>query len=392
MRPERLRDSLDNGSLPSVTSTAEWSLDEATREKLQRHGFDREAFERHRERLRSGNAGPESNRIQGTVKAPEASDLMVLPAAGTPEREALAAKGNEAIAAGQVGAVILAGGMATRFGGVVKAGVEAVEGLSFLEVKVRDIGAAAERAGGTIPLFPMTSFATHDEVVRLGEHAATERTPITCFSQGISLRMDPEGELFRTADGAASPYAPGHGDLPSALRRSGVLDHFLEGGGRILFMSNVDNLTATLDPAVIGAHIEGAKPMTAEMAPKWPGDKGGAPAFVDGDLQIVEAFRFPEDFDQDSIPVFNTNTLVFDAEKLREPFPFDFFAVRKEVEGKTAIQFERLVGQLSAFMPCTFLRVEREGPDARFQPVKDPAELERRTEEIVTALKARGIL
>ncbi|NIR40124.1 MAG: hypothetical protein GWO22_30555, partial [Actinobacteria bacterium] len=257
-----------------------------------------------------------------------------MPAAGTPEREALAAKGNEAIAAGQVGAVILAGGMATRFGGVVKAGVEAVEGLSFLEVKVRDIGAAAERAGGTIPLFPMTSFATHDEVVRLGEHAATERTPITCFSQGISLRMDPEGELFRTADGAASPYAPGHGDLPSALRRSGVLDHFLEGGGRILFMSNVDNLTATLDPAVIGAHIEGAKPMTAEMAPKWPGDKGGAPAFVDGDLQIVEAFRFPEDFDQDSIPVFNTNTLVFDAEKLREPFPFDFFAVRKEVEGK----------------------------------------------------------
>ena len=106
----------------------------------------------------------------------------------------------------------------------------------------------------------------------------------------------------------------------------------------------------------------------------------------------MEAFRFPEDFDQDSIPVFNTNTLVFDAERLREPFPFDFFAVRKTVEGKTAIQFERLVGQLSAFMPCTFLKVRREGPDARFQPVKDPAELERRTEEIVTALKARGIL
>ncbi len=375
-----------------MTSTAEWSLDEATTHNLQTHGFDRKAFDGHRERLKSGRAGPESNRIHGRVTAPKDSDLMDLPPEGTPERDALAAKGNAAIAAGQVGAVILAGGMATRFGGVVKAGVEAVEGLSFLEVKVRDIGAAAERAGGTVPLYPMTSFATHDEVVRLGEKAATERTPITCFSQGISLRMDEEGELFRTEDGAVSPYAPGHGDLPSALRRAGVLDAFLESGGRILFMSNVDNLTATLDPAVIGAHIEGGKPMTAEMAPKWPGDKGGAPAFVDGDLQIVEAFRFPEEFDQDSIPVFNTNTLVFDAERLREPFPFDFFAVRKTVDGKTAIQFERLVGQLSAFMPCTFLKVRREGPDARFQPVKDPAELERRTDEIVTALKARGIL
>lgn len=375
-----------------MTSTAEWSLDEATTEKLQTHGFDREAFEAHRERLRAGRAGPESNRLSAEVVAPEDSDLMELPPPGSPARTALEAKGNEAIAAGQVGAVILAGGMATRFGGVVKAGVEAVEGLSFLEVKVRDIGAAAERAGGTIPLYPMTSFATHDEVVRLGEKAATERTPITCFSQGISLRMDEAGELFRAADGAVSPYAPGHGDLPSALRRSGVLDAFLGAGGRVLFMSNVDNLTATLDPAVIGAHLEGGRPMTAEMAPKWPGDKGGAPAFVDGDLQIVEAFRFPESFDQDSIPVFNTNTLVFDAERLREPFPFDFFAVRKQVEGETAIQFERLVGQLSAFMPCTFLKVQREGADARFQPVKDPAELERRTDEIVTALKARGIL
>ena len=311
---------------------------------------------------------------------------------GTPEREALSQRGEEAIRAGKVGAIILAGGMATRFGGVVKAGVEAVEGLSFLEVKVRDVGAAAERSGGTIPLFPMTSFATHDEVVRLADAAATERTPITPFCQGISLRLTPEGELFRDAQGAPSAYAPGHGDLPSALRRSGVLDQFLAAGGEILFMSNVDNLTASLDPAVIGAHLEAGRPMTAEMAPKRPGDKGGAPARVDGQLQIVEAFRFPEGFDQDTIPVFNTNTLVFEAARLQEEFPFDFFAVTKTVEGRAAVQFERLVGQLSGFMPCTFLRVERDGVDARFQPVKDPDELERRTDEIVTALRARGIL
>ena len=108
--------------------------------------------------------------------------------------------------------------------------------------------------------------------------------------------------------------------------------------------------------------------------------------------EIVEAFRFPEAFDQDSIPVFNTNTLVFDAAALKRDFPLDFFAVSKTVDGKPAIQFERLVGQLSAFLPCTFLQVAREGEDARFQPVKDPDELARRTPEIVGALRARGIL
>tara|TARA_B100001750_G_scaffold168700_1_gene137139 strand:+ start:796 stop:1938 length:1143 start_codon:yes stop_codon:yes gene_type:complete len=378
--------------VPSAVMTADLSLDEATAQKLQTHGFDRSVFETQRARLLAGEAGAESNRIQGTVTPPQAGDVVTLPPVGSPERAALAAEGEEAIRAGKVGAIILAGGMATRFGGVVKAGVEAVEGLSFLEVKVRDIGAAAERAGGRIPLFPMTSFATHDEVVRLGQAAATERTPIAAFAQGISLRLAPDGELFRDGEGEFSPYAPGHGDLPSAFARSGLLDSFLAEGGEILFMSNVDNLTATLDPAVIGAHLSAGRPMTAEMAPKHPGDKGGAPARVDDSLQIVEAFRFPEAFDQDSIPVFNTNTLVFDAAALKRDFPLDFFAVSKTVDGKPAIQFERLVGQLSAFLPCTFLQVAREGEDARFQPVKDPDELARRTPEIVGALRARGIL
>jgi UTP--glucose-1-phosphate uridylyltransferase len=44
---------------------------------------------------------------------------------------------------GEVGAVILAGGMATRFGGVVKAAVEVLDGQSFLELKLKDLAAVA---------------------------------------------------------------------------------------------------------------------------------------------------------------------------------------------------------------------------------------------------------
>jgi UTP--glucose-1-phosphate uridylyltransferase len=189
-----------------------------------------------------------------------------------------------------------------------------------------------------------------------------------------------------------SPYAPGHGDLTFALRRSGVLDEFRRTGGRVLYMSNVDNVTATLDPAVIGAHLDSGAAITADVAPKEPGDKGGAPARVNGELQIVEAFRFPEGFDQDRIPVFNTNSFALDAEAIDRDFPLSWFAVEKKVDGEPVIQFEHLVGELTAFLPAQFLRVERYGPDARFQPVKDPAELERRKAEIVEALRARDVL
>src|SRR5690606_16830086 len=118
----------------------------------------------------------------------------------------------------------------------------------------------------------------------------------------IDVRLELDGSVARDERGAPSFYAPGHGDLPFALKRSGLLDRFLESGGRYLFMSNVDNLTATLDPAIIGAHVEMGGELTALVAPKHPGDQGGAPARVGDRLEIVEGFRFPPEFDQDRIP------------------------------------------------------------------------------------------
>jgi UTP--glucose-1-phosphate uridylyltransferase len=367
-------------------------IDAGTAKLLQRYGFEDIPFDSLRKRLLSGEVGADQNRIVGQVEPPDEGDLRALPPLGGDVRRALSERGQEAMRRGEVASVILAGGMATRFGGVVKAAVEVLDGQSFLELKLKDIAAVAERADATIPVYLMTSFATHEAIQAMAEPLSTEQCPIFSFPQFISLRITPEGELFRDASGALSPYAPGHGDLTFALRRSGVLQRFREAGGKTLMMSNVDNLTATLDPAVIGAHLEAGTALTAEMAPKEPGDKGGAPARVDGRAQIVEAFRFPEDFDQERIPVFNTNTFVLDAEAIDADFPLTWFAVNKAVDGKPAVQFERLVGELTAFLKSSFLRVERHGPDARFQPIKTPDDVDKERPAIVAALKARGSL
>ena len=367
-------------------------IDAGTAELLQRYGFEDIPFDSLTKRLLSGEVGADQNRIVGQVEPPDEGDLRALPPLGGDVRRALSERGEEAMRRGEVASVILAGGMATRFGGVVKAAVEVLDGQSFLELKLKDIAAVAERADATIPVYLMTSFATHEAIREMAEPLSTAQCPILSFPQFISLRLTPEGELFRDGSGALSPHAPGHGDLTFALRRSGILQRFREAGGKTLMMSNVDNLTATLDPAVIGAHLEAGTALTAEMAPKEAGDKGGAPARVDGRAQIVEAFRFPEDFDQERIPVFNTNTFVLDAEAIDADFPLTWFAVNKTVDGKPAVQFERLVGELTAFLESSFLRVERHGPDARFQPIKTPDDVDKERPAIVAALKARGSL
>lgn len=369
-----------------------FEIDRETQVLLETYGFDRELFEQLRARMLAGEMTPESNRLHVPLLAPGGADIQVLPASGTVERAALHERGLAALAAGEVGCVVLAGGMATRFGGVVKAEVEVLPGRSFLSLKLADVRRMAREAKAIIPVYIMSSFATHAPLLAMAAAEQSEQAPIEVFPQFVSLRLTADGSVLRGDDGRPMPYAPGHGDLSFALRRAGVLGRFAAHGGRLLTVSNVDNLGATLDPAVIGAHLLAGVEMTFEVGRRTPGEIGGMPARVDGKLQIVEDLRLPLDFDREAIPFFNTNTFVFDAAVLSREFPLSWFVVSKRVGGQEAIQFERLAGQLSAFLSCACLEVQRSGQDGRFQPVKDPDELALRLPEIERLLRGRGVI
>jgi UTP--glucose-1-phosphate uridylyltransferase len=366
------------------------SLSPDTLATLEAYHFDEATFLALRARMLSGELNAEANRLTGAVTLPEPGDIIALPEPGSAEAERLAAIGQAALEAGHVGVIILNGGMATRFGGVVKGVVPVFDDLSFLALKLRD----ALRFGGKVDVILMNSFATDASTkAHLAAHDSfgMAAQDLDSFIQNISVRLTPQGAPFVEADGQPSLYAPGHGDLPDAIGR-GALQRFMERGGRYLWMSNVDNVLATLDPTLLGAHIDAGVSMTVESAPRLDGDKGGMPARVDDHLQVVEHFRFPRGFDDSSIPVFNTNTFIFNAEALGRDFPLQWFLVEKSVDGKPAIQFERLAGELSAFLPTRFVAVSRDGASSRFLPIKVPADLEQHREALRAILTARGVL
>jgi UTP--glucose-1-phosphate uridylyltransferase len=306
------------------------------------------------------------------VEPPLPSDLTPLPEPGAPGDADAIAAGTEALRAGSIAMVVLAGGMATRFGGDVKAVAEAVDGHSFLEIKLAQARRLADELGTEIPVALMTSFATDDAVRR---HVAELDLGLPLvFGQTAAPRLRPDGSLFRDPSGAASLYGPGHGDLIGCIRASGTLDELARRGVRSVMVSNVDNLAAGLDAAIVGMHVRAGTPLTVEVVPKG-NDTGGAPARVDGRPQLLEAMRFPPAFDQARIPVFNTNTSLITVDALREPVDLTWLVVEKLVGGETAVQFERLYHELSAHAEVTFLVVPRSGPRGRFLPVKEPSDL-----------------
>src|SRR4029078_4883263 len=101
--------------------------------------------------------------------------------------------------------VVLAGGMATRFGGVVKGAVEALDGRSFLSWKLGRAALLGEALGAEIPVALMTSFQTEDETrVHVGGLGVPE--PLW-FSQSVSLRLT-EDPALSLAAGHRSLCAP----------------------------------------------------------------------------------------------------------------------------------------------------------------------------------------
>jgi UTP--glucose-1-phosphate uridylyltransferase len=340
---------------------------------LARYSFDAAELERQRAVLRAHGYSPALAFTKERVTSISRGELVEPSDLG-----ALTERGRAAIARGEVAVVLLNGGMATRFGGVAKGAAPCLGDKSFLELRLRQVASVARGQRASVPVVLMNSFATDEATGRhLAEHdrfGLPERDLLQC-TQGISLRLLPDGELFREAGGDPSPYAPGHGDLPSALARAGVTAELARRGVKTVFVSNVDNVGCELDPAVVGAHLAGGLPMIAEIVERIRGDVGGGPVLLGGRPELIEGFRLPPEVAHADLLGFNTNTFYFSLEALGDDFALRFYPVLKTIEGKKAVQFERILGELSSFVSCQFLHVSRDPLEGRFLPVKTPEDL-----------------
>lgn len=320
-------------------------------------------FEHLQKSYLTGDLTPETFQIKGQITPPEPQDVIDYTVLSQAELTPLVAKGLESIGKQELGALVLAGGMATRFAfDQPKALFPILGERTFLELKI------ASYKLFDIPIYIMTSFHTHEAIKQFlvehdyfgyGDH-------IHLFQQFRLPRMYPDGAK-REVDGTIDYATSGHGDFVDAFKQSGLLKQFQDKGGKHLLFSNIDNLGASVDPALLGLYLEHRPQMFVEVAQKYPGDKGGAPARVDERLQIVEGFLFPPEFNQDSIDVFNTATYIFEASVLEQGFDLPWYVVDKEVDGEKVLQFEHLAGDLSRELDILCVKIKRE---TRFLPVK----------------------
>jgi UDP-N-acetylglucosamine/UDP-N-acetylgalactosamine diphosphorylase len=213
-------------------------------------------------------------------------------------------RGIEALAAGEIGVLLVAGGQGSRLGFDHPKGMYPIgplSGASLLQVHFEKAIAAGRRYGKPVPVYMMTSPVTHEEQLAfLAEHEqfGLPEDGLVVFCQGTMPAVDARtGNLLLAEKGSLFLSPDGHGGTVAALAGSGAIEHMRRRGIRHLFYLQVDNpLVPIADPEFIGSHLLAESELTSmTVAKQTPQDRLGVFGMIDGQLQVIEYSDLPDD-------------------------------------------------------------------------------------------------
>jgi UTP--glucose-1-phosphate uridylyltransferase len=223
----------------------------------------------------------------------------------------------------------LNGGLGTSMGlDKAKNLLDVHPGLTFLDIIAGQILHARKKYGVKLPLFFMDSQRTQaDSLAFLDKYPDLKLDGLPLdFLQNYEpkLRVDDLTPVEYPEDPSLEWCPPGHGDLYAALWENSLIEKLLDLDYRYLFVSNGDNLGATLDPKLAGWFASGGFPYASEVCTRTPNDrKGGHLAIrkADGRLILRDSAQTSDEDqkyfqDEHRHPYFHANNLWFNLEAL----------------------------------------------------------------------------
>lgn len=218
-------------------------------------------------------------------------------------RERFERIGMEAVKAGKLGAVLLAGGMGTRLGSDAPKGMYDI-GISkpvyIFQRLIENLMKVVEKAGNYIQLFVMTSEKNHDATVgffKEHDYFGYDKDYIAFFKQDMAPAADFDGKVYMEAKDSIATSPNGNGGWFLSMKKSGLLELVEKRGIEWLNVFAVDNVLQSIaDPVFAGAVLEGGYSVGSKVIRKVnPQEKVGVMCTEDGRPSIVEYIELTED-------------------------------------------------------------------------------------------------
>lgn len=215
------------------------------------------------------------------------------------------ARGEQALRDGKLGLILVAGGQGTRLGfdhpkGMFPLGP--VSNRTLFQILIERLRAIANRYNASIPMYLMTSPATHDETVAfLTKHNrfGLKEDELQIFCQGTMPAVDANsGKLLLVAKDSLALSPDGHGGTLAAFVKEGCMADATKRGIEHLFYCHIDNPLAQIcDPEMIGYHLLAESEMTSQAVKKRDAsEKVGNVVTIDGVTQVIEYSDLPKKY------------------------------------------------------------------------------------------------
>ena len=211
--------------------------------------------------------------------------------------------GVDAIKAGKVAAVLLAGGMGTRLGvdgpkGAYDIGV--TKPLYIFEQQMKNLAEVNEKCGVRVPLYIMTSDKNHDQTTSFWKehnYFGYPETEVKFFKQDMAPAVDYNGKILLETKDTPALSPNGNGGWFGSLKRAGYVDELKARGVEWLNIYAVDNVLQRIaDPVFVGATIDSGVNCGAKVICKTnPYEKVGV-LCMDGEMpDIIEYYELTEE-------------------------------------------------------------------------------------------------
>jgi len=290
----------------------------------------------------------------------------------------------------QLVVIKLNGGLGTSMGcSGPKSVIPVRSDLTFLDLTVQQIEFLNQKYSANVPLVLMNSFNTDEDTHKIIRKYSGFNISIRTFNQSCYPRinketMAPIAKSCKVGEDIEAWYPPGHGDFYQSFFNSGLLDEFVKAGKKYCFISNIDNLGATVDLNILNMVISNSREFVMEVTDKTRADvKGGTLIQYEGHLRLLEAAQVPKEHEEDfksvkKFNVFNTNNLWISLPAIQRVLEentlnMEIIVNPKQLEGGVSVyQLETAVG---AAMKCFEQASGVNVPRSRFLPVKKTSDL-----------------